>query len=125
MQEVTVKKADLQKKVQENRAKHQQIFEEACEGYQAEAEKLLEQHLRRVREGKRRVVNVMIPVPVNQLKDYDRVLAMLEMSVADEITLNAHEFSQYVMDEWSWKGQFLTSNSTYSGTAQASIGGDF
>ncbi len=36
-----------------------------------------------------------------------------EMDVNENVTLDANEFSNYVMDDWSWKEQFNTSNSLY------------
>lgn len=123
MKEVTVKKRDLTEKLTANRAAHRAIFDEAVAGYQAMAEKLLEQHLAEVRAGKMKVVNVFLDVPEDHTRDYDRVLGMLEMSVADEVTLSQQDFAMYVQDDWSWKRQFLTSNSTYSGTAARALEG--
>jgi hypothetical protein len=55
--------------------------------------------------------------PVDQTREYNKVIRMLEMSTEDVIELQEHEFSQYVLDDWGWKGQFLASNSAYSSTA--------
>jgi hypothetical protein len=50
---------------------------------------------------------------MDQTKDYDRVIRMLEMTVDEIITIGAVEFQQYVMDDWTWKEQFTASNSAY------------
>ena len=55
--------------------------------------------------------------PVDQTREYDRVIRALEMSVDTKIELTEDEFSQYEMDDWSWKRQFLASNSLYTSTA--------
>jgi hypothetical protein len=51
--------------------------------------------------------------PTSHIKEYDRVLDMLEASLDEEFELSDKEFSQYVRDEWSWKTDFIT---TVSGT---------
>jgi hypothetical protein len=35
------------------------------------------------------------------------------METREEIELTEQEFAQYVMDDWSWKGQFTATNSAY------------
>lgn len=51
--------------------------------------------------------------PENHLEDYDRVINMLKMSVADKVELNAGDFDAYVRNNWSWRKSFLTSNVGY------------
>jgi hypothetical protein len=54
---------------------------------------------------------------MNQTKDYDRVLKMLDMTTDEVVVLSEDDFAQYVMDEWQWKEQFSQINSTYSARA--------
>jgi hypothetical protein len=46
--------------------------------------------------------SVTLTEPSNHIKDYDRVITMLEVSVDETIILNASEFDQYVRDVWAW-----------------------
>lgn len=117
MKDVTVKKAELREKIQTNRDAHKAIFDEAVEGYREKIIGLLEEHLKRVKKGKMETIRIWLPVPEDHTGDYDRVLAMLDMSVDEEITIDQNTFSSYVMDEWHWKGEFLSTNSAYSATA--------
>lgn len=121
MEDVTVQRDKLLEELRRNREAHKAIFDEAMDGYAKEAEAQLQRHLDEVRAGKIKVISVHLPVPEEHTKDYDRAIKMVEMSVADQITLDEHDFASYVMDDWAWKRQFLTSNSTYSGTARASL----
>lgn len=121
MDKVTVRRAELLSALTANRTAHQAIFEEAVKGYKAQAERLLTQHLKAVRNGRMQQVAVYMDVPVNHTKDYDRVIKMVEMSVPDEVQLTGRDFASYVMDDWTWKQQFLTTNSTYSVTAAAAL----
>lgn len=52
--------------------------------------------------------------PQDHTKDYDRVVTMLEMSIEPETTLDAAEFNQYVMDEWTWSGVTKMLNASYT-----------
>ena len=123
MDTVTVTKADLLAKIRANREAHQAIFEEAKAGYKELAKAALKKHLRDVERGEMQVISIMMPAPVNQTKDYDRIITMLEMEVKGEVELDEQQFSQYVMDDWRWKQAFLTSNAGYSVTATQMLGG--
>lgn len=121
MEDVTVQKDKLLEKLRQNRDAHKAIFDEAMDGYAKEAEAQLQRHLDEVRAGKIKVISVHLPVPEEHTRDYDRAIQMVEMNVADQVKLSESDFAMYVMDDWSWKRQFLASNSTYSGTARASL----
>lgn len=107
--------------VEENRAAHQSIFDEAVDGYRKEAVKQLENHIENIKSGKMIQIAVHLPSPVNHLKDYERVLRMLSMHKEETIELSETSFGMYVMDDWAWKRQFLTSNSGYSQTANRNL----
>lgn len=111
-------KSDLLKKLEENRAEHREIFEEAVTGYKEQAIKLLEQHIKRIKNGKMEQVVVSLPVPEDHTIDYDRVIAMLNMHVEDTVQIPEDEFRAYVMDDWNWRRQFLASASSYSPKAE-------
>lgn len=117
MKDVTVKKEELRAKVQANRDAHKAIFDEAVEGYRAKIVGLLEDHLKRVKKGKMEAIKIWLPIPEDHTNDYNRVLAMLDMSVDAEITIDQNTFASYVMDDWHWKNEFLTASSAYSATA--------
>lgn len=116
-QRVTVRKSELIEIVQTNRDQHKAIFDEAVEGYRAKAVGLLEGHIQRIRTGKLERVYVMLPEPENHTRDYDRVLSMLKMDVNETVTVDEQSYQSYVLDDWAWKRQFLTSSSAYSETA--------
>jgi hypothetical protein len=117
MENITVQKAELLAALQKNREGHRKIFEEALDGYHKEAVRVLEGQLALAKANKKVNAHIMISRPSDQTKDYDRAILMVEMSVGDTITLSEMDFANYVMDDWSWKDQFLTSNRAYSQTA--------
>lgn len=57
--------------------------------------------------------SISLPEPIDRTKDYDRVIAMLEMSVEDEVELEEHDFDRYVLDNWEWKDLAYSTNSQY------------
>ena len=114
MREIKVNKAELLKKLRENRNEHRAIFEEALEGYRAEAIRLLDKALADAKKGRKIITYIHLQEPVDQTKDYDRAIGMLEMCVDNEITVTSQEYAQYVMDDWSWKEQFLATNTFYT-----------
>ncbi|HET9011667.1 MAG TPA: hypothetical protein VFN38_07605 [Gemmatimonadaceae bacterium] len=123
MREVKVKKTDLLKVLRKNRAAHRQIFEEALVGYQEKVVAALERSLAQARKGQRVAERFYIQQPQDQTAEYDKAIAMCEMSVDGELTLTSQEFEAYVMDRWQWKDTFLRSNSLYSKMAADAIGG--
>lgn len=115
MNEIKVNKAELLATVKKNRDAHRAIFEKACEGYRSKAVAELEAMLTEARAGKQIRRGLSLVEPMDQTRDYDRVIRMLEMSVSTEVELGETEFSQYVMDDWQWKRQFTLTNSAYTG----------
>jgi hypothetical protein len=74
---------------------------------------LLEQRLNEARNGRIDLVIGLIE-PMDQTRDYDRVISMLEMSTEEEIELNHSDFAAYVLDDWAWKRQWVGTNAAYT-----------
>src|SRR3954471_7210545 len=113
MNEIIVEKKDLLAKLKENRKNHRKVFEAALAGYRQTAIEELEKRLEDARKGKRIDILIRLHEPVDQTKDYDRAIAMLEMDIGDKVELDANQFSQFVLDDWAWKNQFTASNTAY------------
>ncbi len=116
---VTVIKVDLLEVLRKNREAHRATYLKAAEGYRNAVELALESALKYIRDGQAIAPNLArmtsLTIPTEHTKDYDRVIRMLEMSTADEITVTETQFSQFVLDDWSWKQAFIGSTSRYSG----------
>lgn len=117
MKQVTVKTADLLGKVMANRDGHRAEFEKALVGYKIRAEEELERHLNDVRNGVRAQVFIHLPLPEDHTTDYDMVIGMLAMEVNETVTIGDDDFRAYVMDDWSWKRAWNTSNASYFAAA--------
>ena len=97
-----------------NRDRHRQVFEEALEGYRKQMVAELETMLGDAKAGRRIRRAVKLPEPSDHTRDYDRLILMLELAKAERITLSEVEFSQYVLDEWGWRADFLSTSAAYS-----------
>jgi hypothetical protein len=121
VERITVDKNDLLEKMRGNRERHRVIFLEALDGYRQRAIEQLDGQLKDLRNGKTPQIYISIDRPVDHTRDYDRVIAMLEMHKGSEFTLSETDFSQYALDDWNWKRQWAASNSGYvsGGTRQS------
>ncbi len=123
MRDVKVKRCELLEKVKENRQKHIAEYDEAVAGYKEAAIKAVDRALEKLRQQiddlqagevlQLAAVSFDLAVPENHARDYDQVIAMLEMSVDDELTIRSDEFACYVMDDWDWKDHFLNVSRVY------------
>jgi hypothetical protein len=114
MNAINVDKAKLIETLKANREKHRKIFLEAQEGYREQVVAELDKMLDEARSGKKIRRAIHLIEPMDQTKDYDRAIAMLEMSVDATVALEEHDFQSYVLDQWGWKSQFNHSNALYS-----------
>jgi len=109
-----INKSTLIKTIQKNRDSHRAIFEKAIKAYQKKLEKILLDKLEQVKKGSKIKTYFNLPEPEDHTKDYDRVLQMLEMEVGDTIELEENEFSQFVMDNWVWKNEWVNNTLAYT-----------
>lgn len=121
MKNLKFDKQEVLNKLRANRANQEKIFLEAQEGFKEAVIRELELMLEAARKGKAISRYLNLVEPVNQLKDYDRAIAMLEMAIDKEIELDEKQFAQYMQDDWQWKQQFLVANSVYSSSLSADV----
>lgn len=113
MNTVRVKRTEVLEKLTVNRASHRTVFEQAIEGYHRAVVEHLENALADAKAGKQYSTSIYLPQPQDHTRDYDRAIAMLEMSLDDELELSSVEFAQFVLDDWGWKGDFISTSNNY------------
>lgn len=113
MKAVKISKTVLLETLKKNRKAHRDIFLEAQEGYRMEAIKILDEALKDARENRKIITYINLTVPVDQTSDYDRAIKMVEMSIDENIEISESDFACYILDDWSWKSNFLASNTMY------------
>jgi hypothetical protein len=120
MNAITVNKNELLAILHENRKKHRDIFLEAQAGYRTAVIAELDSMLADARNGKKIRRSLTLIEPMDQTKDYDKAIKMMEMSIEDDIKLEEHDFQCFVLDQWTWKKQFSMANFSYSDTLKNS-----
>ena len=113
MDEVKIRKGELLEAVRRNRETHRDLFLKAQEGFRNTVIAELDSRLDKARRNQPFSAVLNLPEPQDHTADYDRVIRMIEMSVDDEVVLQAHEFDQYVMDNWSWARAVRSLNASY------------
>lgn len=113
MNNVNINKAVLLPIVQENKQKHNQIYDAAVSGYWFKAEEVLNQKLTLVKKQEKIDSYLNLSFPENHEDDYNQVIKMLELSSDNVLNLTRQEFNQYVMNNWAWRNSFLGTNSMY------------
>lgn len=109
-----VKKGDLIVCIKANKVKHVEEYNAAKEKYRLVAiDKLQSQLFAATSNQKFSLHFNQIVKPISHEQDYTKVLGLLEMCIEDEMEITAQDYSQYVLDEWSWSQEFSTSNSFY------------
>lgn len=117
MRPVKVNKQELLKSLKKNREAHHGIFLEALEGYRKEAIKVFSENLDKVKNGEPFPHYVNLVQPIDHTADYDVAIGLLEFGLDNTVDLDEESYRHFVLDDWDWKQQFLSTNSYYSLTA--------
>ena len=113
MKTVKVNTKTLLEKVRKNRDEHRKVFEKAYTGFRVAVIKQLDEMTVAAKAGRRFPLHFSLIEPIDQTREYDRAIEMLDMSVDEVTELSQSEFAQLVMDDWSWKKQFTDSTAAY------------
>ena len=120
MDEVIVFKTQLFEKLRENRDKHRAIFKDALEGWKQRVLEELEVCVKLAKTGTKYITSVNLPMPIDHTEEYDTVIAMVEWSVDEKIELTRGEFEQYVLNNWMWMPDFISTSTSYSSSSSIS-----
>ena len=121
-----VKTVELLDRLKENRTNHQQEWEEAHGKWRELQTEKLRDYLASVQAcidgavdgGKIEFPNqrkFTLDEPKSHVKEYDKVIARMSMTVDETIHISHDDFDHYVLDDWSWKQQFAATASLYNG----------
>lgn len=116
MNAIKMKRTELLVIVRENMAKHVKEYLEAVEDYKKLVLKQCTDNLKVAKSGDLdtfQKIKTLPPRPNSYESSYKRAIRMLELSIEDVIEVEEDVFNQLVLDEWSWKNSFTTSNSLY------------
>jgi hypothetical protein len=111
---IKVKKADLIARIEENKATHIEAYAKAVVAYKKEALKQLSDLTQKVENGDLNV-RLNLTTPVDNRKNYDKIIDMFNWEVEDIVELEQSEFNEYVLDETEFARHAMASNSMYLG----------
>jgi hypothetical protein len=123
MNAVKINRLQLLDIVRENLIKHISDYNEAVDDYKALAIKIAKENTKIARDNLKLVeaatmdklvaFKAMPAKPTSYETEYKRAIRMIDLSVEDVIEVEEDVFNQLVLDEWSWKRAFTTSNAMY------------
>jgi len=111
---IKLKRKDLIAKVKENLEVHQKQYGIAVKAFKLEVAEQLEKLAKLNEEGSLKISFDLI-TPVDNTKKYERIIAMFEWELKDEVKLSQSEFNEYVLDETQYSISGGYSNTAYSG----------
>jgi hypothetical protein len=120
MNAIKMNRVELLVIVRENMAKHVAEYLEAVEDYKKLVLQLATANLKMAKTqelAEFAKIKAVPSKPNSYEASYKRAVRMLELSIEDVIEIEEDVFNQLVLDEWSWKNSFITSNSLYKAGA--------
>ncbi len=126
VEKITVEKARLVARLQENLETHKKSFKEAYAGYlDARATAIVRiaevasatDHLKK--KDRKKLTEVWntysnLDVPQDHSKDYDQALALMDWDTKEDMDLSIQDFEYFINDNWEWTGKFQRTMSSYS-----------
>lgn len=112
-------KTTLVNKLEENRAKHTKLVDEAKIGYVEKALEALKKKQALLEEGKVVALTFNISPPMDKTGEYDTVLRMLELHQGQEIDLTFDDYQHFIEDKWEWREHWIAHNAIYSAGTRA------
>lgn len=110
-------RVDIKKLVEvlvQNRDNHIKEYEASVIGWREEASRLLKKKAKEIKTNDEIThLNFNLPKPVSHVKEYDRLIEMMEFTKDEELELDSQSFNQYVRDEWAWSQEFKTMSASY------------
>ena len=110
---IKVDKDRLMLALEQNRSKHGAEYEKAKAGYIKVTTEQVKGYLTRLANGELLERAFLPSPPEDHTGDYDDAIEMMAWAQDEFIDLTQAQFKQYVMDDWGWKDQWLTSNTAY------------
>lgn len=116
-----IKKAELLAVLNKNLSEHREVFMEALDNYRKKLIAELESMIEKARSGARISHHISLVQPVDQTKEYQRAIRMVEMTTDEIVSLTEQEFANFVMDDWAWSNNFFATNASYSSKARTKL----
>jgi transcription elongation GreA/GreB family factor len=113
---VNVKRSELLTALRANLETHKEEYKQALIDFKLRLLEDLQAGVEKVNASEPKDLakfNVQVMFPQNHEKDFMEVIEMLDMSVDDNINLDAESFRAYFKNEWSWTVGFRSLTESY------------
>ncbi len=124
MRTISVERDKLLDELKKNKGKHREIFLEAINGWQVKVIIELEKAVKDAVANRKYRTYINLPQPEDHTPEYNRIIEQVEWSYGDLIELDQNDFNHFVLDDWSWKPDFimnaLANTSSSSGSHSSS-----
>jgi len=115
--QITVNKAKLIAKIKENKEAHIKAYAKAVIAYKREALAKLAELTKKAKSGDM-LLQLQLTTPIDNRDNYDKIVAMFDWDVNEEVTLEQSEFNEYVQDETEFARHARMSNAVYLSAAE-------
>ena len=115
---IKVDKDRLMLALEQNRSSHTAQYQKARAGYITVTTEQVRGYLNRLLDGELLERAFLPSPPEDHTPDYDDAIEMMAWAQDEFIELTQGQFKQYVMDDWGWKDQWMTSNTAYLDAAR-------
>ncbi len=120
---VNVSRNTLLDKLRENLEAHKTEYAEAVADYQERLLgdlKLAAKKVAKIKDVKDlQNFSFDLPYPQSHEREYTEIIEMLEMSVDENIQLDAQSFRAYIKNEWAWRSHFDATRASYKAAGSA------
>jgi len=120
---VNVSRTVLLEKLRENLELHRKEYAEAVSDFQARLLadlKLAAKKVAKIHDvADLKNFSFDLPYPQNHEDEFVQIIEMLEMSVDENIQLDAQSFRAYVKNEWAWRQHFAATSAMYKTAGSA------
>ncbi len=117
--QITVDKFKLIAKIKENKEAHIKAYAKAVIAYKREALLQLAELTKKAKAGDMSL-SLQLTTPVDNRENYDKIVAMFDWDVNEQVTLEQSEFNEYIQDETEFARHAKFSNSAYLSLAELS-----
>lgn len=109
---IKVKKSELIETLKRHKENHIIEYDKAVKAYKLETLEQLKKLLENAENDKLNL-KLNLTEPINNIKNYDKIISMFEWEVEDFVELDQDEFKEYVLDENRFTEQAKISNVLY------------
>lgn len=115
---ITMTKTNLLQKLRDGLIVHQQMYEAADTAWKEAVLEFAGDLAIRVAQDDFTDLKFVLPRPVNNSRDIERAIAMVENGISEEVIIDERTFTQWVLGEWAFSDALME----IMGSASALVG---